>query len=352
MLVADRSLFYPASPEDAARITRTGRFPGDSADVELSVSGGGCPGGTAVAVAVAVTVPEAASARSGAVPGRVLVDRAVITAERVGRAFQPWHVDVEPDISQRWRGYQQPVMTLTLRNLVDADNPKDLREREDDFVAWRLVELAQRPVPQSFDLAHLRAIHDRLFQDVYPWAGETRTVDMGRPGSPSFCPWDRVGEEFALVADHVERRGLFVGIDRDEFVERASRVYDAVNRVHAFREGNGRTQREWMGDLARGAGYRLVWDRVQGLKNDQASALARSGDRRELKAMFDAITERATPPGPAEPPPVLVRSPAEVALRGLPPVGVSTTRAVDTSTAGSLVRPAVPYCAGGRSPGR
>lgn len=101
--------------------------------------------------------------------------------------------------------------------------------------------------------------------DVYPWAGEIRTVDMHRPGSPTFCPWDRIGAEFALVTDHVQRRNRFAGVGRAEFVERTTRVYDAVNRVHAFREGNGRTQRQWLSDLARGAGYRLVWERGAGV---------------------------------------------------------------------------------------
>jgi len=75
-------------------------------------------------------------------------------------------------------------------------------------------------------------------------------------------------------------------------VDRVTRVYDAVNRVHAFREGNGRTQREWTSDLARGAGYRLDWTAVRGSENDQACRLAHQGYPRELTAMIDSITER------------------------------------------------------------
>src|SRR5690606_15090999 len=35
----------------------------------------------------------------------------------------------------------------------------------------------------SFDLKHLRAIHRHLFQDVYDWAGELRTVEIFKGGS-------------------------------------------------------------------------------------------------------------------------------------------------------------------------
>lgn len=207
------------------------------------------------------------------------------------------HDEVEPDVRQRWKGYLHPVMNLTLQNLVGADNPLDLRLREDDLVAARVVGLAERPVAQTFDLAHLQAIHERLFRDVYPWAGETRTVDMNRSGSPSFCPWDQdqdqVEFEVAYLADHLQRRDHLVGLGREKFVDQATRVYDGVNRVHAFREGNGRTQREWMSDLARGAGYRLDWTVVRGSENDQACRLAHLGDRRDLVAMIDSITEPA-----------------------------------------------------------
>lgn len=140
---------------------------------------------------------------------------------------------------------------------------------------------------------------------------------------------------------------------REEFVERITRVYDAVNRVHAFRDGNGRAQREWLGSVAGGAGYRLVWERVQGWENDQACRLAHLGDRRDLAAMIDAITERVDPPAEVERSPVLVLIAAEVALRGLSPVRSLTTGAVGSPTAGSSARPVAPYRgADGRSPGR
>jgi len=94
--VADRSLFHAATPEDAYRITRSGQLAGSSAEVELSVQRVASPGGAAVAVRV-----PAELVRLGDHPDRVLVDRAVLTPDRVGRAFQPWHVDVQPDVGQR-----------------------------------------------------------------------------------------------------------------------------------------------------------------------------------------------------------------------------------------------------------
>ncbi len=317
--VVDRQLFFLASSEDAYRISRARLLPGDGSEVVLSVGRDLAAAGAAVEVRVG-----AEQVRADARPGLVRVDRAAVSPDRVGRAFQPWHVDVELDMNRRWAGYLQPVMTLTLRNLVGADTPLPLRQREDEFVELRLAEVAERPVAQSFDLAHLRALHARLFGDVYPWAGDTRTVDMGRPGSPGFCPWDRIGEEFAYLADHVRRRDGFVGAGREKFVDGVSRVYDAVNRVHAFREGNGRTQRVWLSDLARGGGYGLDWAVVPGAENDRACRLASLGDARELRAVMAAIIR---PLGESGARPRPARSAAEVALTGLPSIQESVARA-------------------------
>jgi len=90
---------------------------------------------------------------------------------------------------------------------------------------------------------------------------------------------------------------------------------------------------------------------VQGWENDQACRLAHLGDRQDLTAMIDAITERASPTDGPEQPGVAVPglTVAEVALRGLSPVGSPTTGAVGSPTAGSPARPVAPYRADGRS---
>ncbi len=92
---------------------------------------------------------------------------------------QPWEVGDHP---QRWQGYLDPD-TGVLRNLVGARSLEQLHIIEDDLVEARTIELLEKPVQGTYDLAHIQGIHRQLFQDVYPWAGELRTVNMekGRP---------------------------------------------------------------------------------------------------------------------------------------------------------------------------
>lgn len=70
--------------------------------------------------------------------------------------------------------------------------------------------------------------------------------------------------------------------------EALSALYNAVNTAHAFREGNGRTQRQFFNDLAACAGFKIDWTSVPKHVNDAASEAARGGDD-SLTAMFDRI---------------------------------------------------------------
>ena len=78
------------------------------------------------------------------------------------------------------RDYCYPPDYTVLRNRLDIRDAPALEAAERQFVAQRLLEA----VPTGdFDLAHLTAIHRHLFQDVYAWAGEIRTVEMTKGGS-------------------------------------------------------------------------------------------------------------------------------------------------------------------------
>lgn len=290
--MARRTVYLVADSATAHRVARDKRIPGEPHDLTVSPLRSALPRGTGVEL----TVDEEALRAGG--DGRLLVTSSEVSPDDIGRAFQPWHVDVEPDAAQRWKGYLDPVYDLTLTNLVGATTPMELERLETPFVEARLLELHVRPVPPTFDLEHLRHLHARLFQDVYPWAGETRTVNMHRPGGPHFAGWEDVSSSVGDVTEWVSERGFLRDRQPTAFASELAVAYNGLNAVHPFREGNGRTQRAWISDLARGAGYQLDWSLVHGPRNDRISQLARTGDLGPLKQMFGQII---TPVGrPAE----------------------------------------------------
>jgi cell filamentation protein len=71
-----------------------------------------------------------------------------------------------------------------LRDIRDWDLPQQF---EADAAAFRLRQIEHLGMNGKLDAAHLQAIHRYLFQDVYPWAGEFRTVNISRSGQFPFA---------------------------------------------------------------------------------------------------------------------------------------------------------------------
>lgn len=108
----------------------------------------------------------------------------------------------------------------------------------------------------DFDLTHLRAIHRHLFQDVYDWAGEIRTVEISK-GGDQFMLRQYIHNGMADVHRRIVEADYFTGLSRDDFAAAAGRITGDVNYVHPFREGNGRTQLLYLKRLSARAGQRL-----------------------------------------------------------------------------------------------
>ena len=193
--------------------------------------------------------------------------------------------------------YLDPTTGL-LRNKLDARTKVALNDAEGDLSFARLMQLMDRPPKATSDLDELRAIHRQLFQDVYEWAGQLRTVDIRKnvEGAEFFLPVSMIEQAAHYSAEELRADNQLRGMDRDRFIDRLSHHYDAFNYVHPFREGNGRTQRVFWSRIARDAGWQLDWRGVHGSINDAACrAAAESRDFGPMRSMFDQIVTKATP---------------------------------------------------------
>lgn len=197
---------------------------------------------------------------------------------------------IDPYLDERY-----PV----LRNLVGARTYDELRNAEGEHVSVRMGELIEgNPRPMTGTLDDFRMIHQALFQDIYDWAGQTRTVEIrkNREGSEYFLPSSNIGMGIAWAQDELRKDDLLKSMDRDRFVERLAYHYDNYNFIHPFREGNGRVQRLFWTILCHAAGYDLAWREVSGQENDEASrAAAEDLDLSLLKVMFGKISKPCDP---------------------------------------------------------
>jgi len=179
--------------------------------------------------------------------------------------------------------------TNVLCNHFGIRDPDELARRENDAATARLVELKARPLAGRYDLAHLQAFHRHIFADVYPWAGEIRTVAIAKEdlfALPQHIE-SYLGPQLAQLADENYLRGL----TREPFIDRLSHYLAEINAAHPFREGNGRTQRAFIDQLAAGGGYRLAWERMDPARNIEVSRAAHRGDERPMREMLSSLLE-------------------------------------------------------------
>jgi cell filamentation protein len=149
--------------------------------------------------------------------------------------------------------------TSILRNLAELRDEERLERFESDHCFARLLELYENPVPLRFDVDHLKQIHHHLFQDVYAWAGEFRTLNMAK-GNSFFARPEYILPELRKILDQLASEHFLQGADSRGFCERTAYFFGEMNAVHPFREGNGRALREFLRELAAEAGYELAWD--------------------------------------------------------------------------------------------
>lgn len=166
-----------------------------------------------------------------------------------------------------------------LKNKFNVKDTAILHGYERLYVTKRLVELNAEPIKGSFDLVHLRRIHHHLFQDIYAWAGKLRKVDIGKEdvltGKISeFCRSERI-EGFAEdICKNLKNKNYFLGMNEEAFAQNGAELLGELNLLHPFREGNGRTQREFLKELGRNAGWELALGNVGRERMIQASIQA------------------------------------------------------------------------------
>ena len=179
--------------------------------------------------------------------------------------------------------------TTVLRNKLGITDGLALAQREGELAFVRTLQLRQLPVKGHFDLAHLRAIHRHIFQDLYTWAGEIRTVTISKDHTLFALPQyiQSYGDQ---IFAHLQHEARLTGLDHDEFARRAGYYLGEINALHPFREGNGRTQREFMAQLAWQAGYLLDWTKVERAAMIEASIQSANGDSAPFEALLHAIS--------------------------------------------------------------
>ena len=177
---------------------------------------------------------------------------------------------------------------MVLENKSGLTNPVDLTCAEERISKKKALELFDSGTLDKLEagkFSALKAIHKHLFDEIYDFAGELRTVNISK-GSFRFAPLMYL--EAALTNIDKMPQSTF-----DEIVEK----YVEMNIAHPFREGNGRSTRIWLDLIFKTELHKVVdWSKVD--KEDYLLAMERSPIKdveiKELlkKALTDKINDR------------------------------------------------------------
>ena len=182
--------------------------------------------------------------------------------------------------------------TSVLKNLRDIRDPERLSKFEMDMTTRRLSELAHHPIQGKFDGQHLQAIHSHIFQDVCTWAGGFRTVNISRSGQFPFAFSDQIPQSLSKLAGELKKERHLANLARPRFASRAAHYMGELNAIHPFRDGNGRTQRESIRELAGRSGFALDWSRVSREQLTEASKISfQHGDNSGLERVLQTALE-------------------------------------------------------------
>ena len=178
---------------------------------------------------------------------------------------------------------------MPLENKLGITNSAELAREEERISKQKAISLfefgllAHEP---AVTYATLAKIHCHLFEDIYDFAGELRTVNIAK-GNFRFAP-------LMYLETSLENVSKMPQSTFDEIIEK----YVEMNIAHPFREGNGRSTRIWLDHILKVELKQCIdWSKVD--KEDYLLAMERSPIRDiEIKhvlkaALTDKINDRA-----------------------------------------------------------
>lgn len=155
--------------------------------------------------------------------------------------------------------------TEILINKFGIKNIEELNSLEADFTSSRLKDIIQNGITGDFNLEHLLKFHYTIFQDIYYWAGQTRTIDIEKPEpalggiSIEYSKFKNIKSDITSTLSTMTST-KWHNLNVDEISVMFSKHMTELWKVHPFREGNTRTVITFCCYYARKEGFPLDTD--------------------------------------------------------------------------------------------
>ena len=148
-----------------------------------------------------------------------------------------------------------------LKNKLNIKDNKLLKTAEEEITLIKQMELLKNPIKGNFSKAHLMNIHRFIFEDIYSFAGKIRREQISKADT-MFYPPSLIDSELDKVFAKIKEKNMFKETDEEKALDNLAYVMAELNIIHPFREGNGRSIREFIRLMAKRMGYNLNWGNV------------------------------------------------------------------------------------------
>ena len=176
--------------------------------------------------------------------------------------------------------------TRCLVNYFNIKDKHELKQIEILFSSIRIAELFTKPLDMGLTFSYLKAIHQHIVGDLYPSAGMIREKSLEKKSE--FCKAEYIETQAGEIFSKLSQMKFLSGIDDfDDFINELAYFMGEIEALHPFQDGNGRTTRFFFSDLARRAGYDIIWNTVDVDKYLEANIASIDGDYQPLFSVLE-----------------------------------------------------------------
>ena len=166
----------------------------------------------------------------------------------------------------------------------DMDSLKTVVSEE---LAKKQAELAEiGGLGGNYKLGHFQAFHRFLFENVFDWAGQVRTVDIS---DPRFVKADGIADEAQMVFLRLENEDYFHGLEQEDVAERISYYTREIDRLHPFGYGTKETLSVYFKQILGRLRYKVDYEAVSEEAWEEARAAGMDDDLSKYEEIYKAI---------------------------------------------------------------
>jgi cell filamentation protein len=174
-----------------------------------------------------------------------------------------------------------------IRNKLNIKDENLLKEYETSIVSLKLASLYKNKKVYDFNEKGLKAIHKYLFEEVYDFAGEYRLENIVKENF-RFSEYEYIEENITKIMKKIDIESV-KKLDLQNLCKFLSEIMTDLNVLHPFREGNGRTIREFIRQIAYVCGYEVNFFDVEYEKILSVSKKAVIDDKEQIELLKNIL---------------------------------------------------------------